>query len=142
MPGQEDVSKDFQAKETDPMESFIHAHDEDRGQLKVAAGNTSNIKEVPYTPLSTPASIAPGIMEQTKGTDPIGNIAREQEAIRGQPEVNLDRPIGLEEDPHAPKSRPGEHDPSNYQTKVSDPTSAGNHLRIHPIFVFQMCKNL
>ncbi|KAF2315633.1 hypothetical protein GH714_040149 [Hevea brasiliensis] len=99
------------------MKSFVPVKQEYTGQLKVA-GETSDIKEVPHTPLNKPKSISPGIVEQTKGTDPIGTFAREQEAIRGQQtEVNLERPTGLEEDPHARKDRPGDHNPSNYQTK-------------------------
>jgi len=37
-----------------------------------------------------------------------------------QPKVNL------VEDPHAPGSRFDSHAPANYQTKVTDPTGAGN----------------
>ncbi|KAJ9164172.1 hypothetical protein P3X46_023778 [Hevea brasiliensis] len=94
---------------------------------------TSNIKEVPHTPLNKPKSISPGIVEQTKGTDPIGTFAREQEAIRGQTEVNLERPTGLEEDPHARKDRPGDHNPSNYQTKAN--SSDTHNLQENPRLV-------
>ncbi|XP_002510792.2 low-temperature-induced 65 kDa protein isoform X1 [Ricinus communis] len=93
---------------------------------EVALRRTSNIKEVPHTPLNAPASITPGIVEQTKVANPIETSTREQKAnSRGQPEVNLEMPKGLEEDPHAPKDRPEDTTPSNYQTKVADPTGAG-----------------
>ncbi|KAF7821799.1 low-temperature-induced 65 kDa protein [Senna tora] len=50
-------------------------------------------------------------------------------------EVNLEsRPINLEEDPHAPGNRPEAYTPSNYGTKVTDPTGLGTReIDIAPV---------
>ncbi|XP_057952433.1 low-temperature-induced 65 kDa protein [Malania oleifera] len=47
-----------------------------------------------------------------------------QEEIVGKPRGCLES-MELEEDPHAPKQRPQDVPPSNYQSKVPDPTGAG-----------------
>ncbi|KAJ6978248.1 low-temperature-induced 65 kDa protein-like [Populus alba x Populus x berolinensis] len=82
------------------------------------------------------------MQKEHTGTDPMKSslpgqevlVGRTKERIRGQPEVNLKIPVGLEEDPHAPKGRLGDHAPSNYQTKVTDPTgSGGKEAGITPI---------
>ncbi|KAJ8771395.1 hypothetical protein K2173_026572 [Erythroxylum novogranatense] len=94
-------------------------------QLKVAVERTSGIKEVPRAPTNTPASITPGIVQQTEGMDRLGGNVQEQEVRAGKPELNLEGLTSLEEDPHAPKDGPGDYIPSNYQSKVADPTGAG-----------------
>ncbi|KAE9592585.1 hypothetical protein Lal_00028578 [Lupinus albus] len=56
------------------------------------------------------------------------------EDMRMHDKVNLVRPMGLEEDPHAPRSTPVAHAPANYQTKVTDPTGAGGaEIDITPV---------
>lgn len=45
-----------------------------------------------------------------------------------QPKLKFDHRVGLEEDPHAPTNSPANILPSNYQSKVSDTTGAGNVL--------------
>lgn len=44
-----------------------------------------------------------------------------------QPNVNLVRPMDLEADPHAPGNRHPAYASANYQTKVTDPTGAGEY---------------
>ncbi|KAM1054630.1 hypothetical protein ACFX2I_001960 [Malus domestica] len=67
-------------------------------------------------------------------TDPSHAFATRKEGHFGQSGVNLDRPRGLEEDPHAPKANPQGYTPSNYETKVTDPTHAGGEeIGISPI---------
>ncbi|PON66407.1 hypothetical protein TorRG33x02_267550, partial [Trema orientale] len=81
-----------------------------------------------YVTLEKPAvntqvsSFSPGISDRIsdiKESDPSKTFVPGTES-----RVNLDRPKGLEEDPHAPKDFPHEYTPSNYQTKVTDPTGA------------------
>ncbi|KAJ6978247.1 low-temperature-induced 65 kDa protein-like [Populus alba x Populus x berolinensis] len=104
---------------TDPMKSSLPGQE-------VLVGRTTALKEVTHAPVNSPASFSPATVEQ--------GFVHEQERIRGQPEVNLKIPVGLEEDPHAPKGRLGDHAPSNYQTKVTDPTgSGGKEAGITPI---------
>ncbi|KAB1210703.1 Low-temperature-induced 65 kDa protein [Morella rubra] len=73
---------------------------------------------------STPVSQSHAV----NGTDPSKTFVPGEEASMGQPRVNLERPItGLEEDPNSPnRGRPEAYTPSNYQTKVTDPTRAGD----------------
>ncbi|CAK7337283.1 unnamed protein product [Dovyalis caffra] len=115
---------------TDPMKSFVPGEEEDElGPPKVLLGRTAAIKEVPRAPVNSPA-----IVEQTRRADPVRGVVHEQERIRGQPDINLNVPVGLEEDPHAPKAGLDGHAPSNYQTKVTDPTgSGGKEAGITPI---------
>ncbi|KAK6121795.1 hypothetical protein DH2020_044475 [Rehmannia glutinosa] len=42
-----------------------------------------------------------------------------------EPKIRIGPPVGLEEDPHSPKNSPAQIPPSNYQSKVADPTGAG-----------------
>ncbi|KAI3471129.1 hypothetical protein Pfo_027792 [Paulownia fortunei] len=51
-------------------------------------------------------------------------IDREKPNVEG-PKIKIEPPVGLEEDPHSPKNRSEEIPPSNYQSKVCDPTGAG-----------------
>ncbi|KAG6747512.1 hypothetical protein POTOM_049917 [Populus tomentosa] len=104
--------------DTDPIKSSVLGQEEDESAPpKVHLERTTAFKEVPHAPVNSPASISPA--------DPVKGFVHEQERIRGQPEVNLEVPVGLEEDPHAPKDRLVDHAPSNYQTKVTDPTGSG-----------------
>ncbi|EXC15981.1 hypothetical protein L484_015784 [Morus notabilis] len=84
----------------------------------------------PATPVSTPPvpSFSHGISE-TKETDPSKTFVPGTES-----KVNLERPKGgLVEDPHAAKDTPS-YTPPNYQTKVTDPTGAGNEeIGVTPI---------
>lgn len=48
-----------------------------------------------------------------------------------EPKFKIGQPMGLEEDPHSPKTPPAEIPPSNYQSKVTDPTGAGNIISLH-----------
>ncbi|KAI4351755.1 hypothetical protein L6164_006077 [Bauhinia variegata] len=57
------------------------------------------------------------------GIEPAGTFVGEDKTR--QPKVNLDRPMGLDEDPQAPGSRAVAYDPPHYQSKVTDPTGAG-----------------
>ncbi|XP_075495665.1 low-temperature-induced 65 kDa protein-like [Primulina tabacum] len=54
------------------------------------------------------------------------SVQREEESA-GEPEVKLGPSMGLEEDPHSTKFRAGDAPvpPSNYESKVSDPTGDG-----------------
>lgn len=78
---------------------------------------------------STPVSQSHAV-NGTKVTDPSKTFVPGEEASMGQPRVNLERPItGLEEDPNSPnRGRPEAYTPSNYQTKVTDPTRAGQSI--------------
>ncbi|KAG6754511.1 hypothetical protein POTOM_042552 [Populus tomentosa] len=112
---------------TDPMKSSLPGQE-------VLVGRTTALKEVTHAPVNSPASFSPATVEQRRDAYPVKGFVHEQERIRGQPEVNLKIPVGLEEDPHAPKGRLGDHAPSNYQTKVTDPTgSGGKEAGITPI---------
>ncbi|XP_019453880.1 PREDICTED: low-temperature-induced 78 kDa protein-like isoform X2 [Lupinus angustifolius] len=69
---------------------------------------------------------------QSRVNDPARTFVGDD--MRVHDKVNLVRPMGLEEDPHAPRSTPVSHDPANYQTKVTDPTRAGGaEVDITPI---------
>ncbi|XP_022888776.1 low-temperature-induced 65 kDa protein-like isoform X1 [Olea europaea var. sylvestris] len=48
-------------------------------------------------------------------------MGREEANMR----VKIGQPVGLEEDPHSPKNIPEAIPPSNYQSKVADPTGTG-----------------
>ncbi|GER50995.1 pentatricopeptide repeat (PPR) superfamily protein, partial [Striga asiatica] len=48
-----------------------------------------------------------------------------EDADVAEPTVQISHPTGLEEDPHSPKSHPKKIHPSNYQSKVADPTGEG-----------------
>ncbi|KAL9338504.1 hypothetical protein Peur_070273 [Populus x canadensis] len=103
---------------TGPIKSSVLGQEEDESAPpKVLLERTTAIKEVPHAPVNSPASISPA--------DPVKGFVHEQERILGQPEVNLEVPVGLEEDHHAPKDRLVDHAPSNYQTKATDPTGSG-----------------
>ncbi|XP_061358969.1 low-temperature-induced 65 kDa protein-like [Gastrolobium bilobum] len=69
-------------------------------------------------------------INQSRSTDPARTFVGEEKAHK----FNLERPMDLEEDPHAPGSRPEAFTPANYQTKVTDPTGAGGaEIDIKPI---------
>ncbi|KAJ1391056.1 putative low-temperature-induced 65 kDa protein [Sesbania bispinosa] len=65
-------------------------------------------------------------MNQNIATDTAKTFGGEEKP--GQCEVNLERPIGLEEDPQAQESRheAEAYTPPSYQTKVTDPSGAGS----------------
>lgn len=81
------------------------AFEENGGRLRAEYGETVPVEEGPRAPVSTP---------QAQAVD--------------RYKVNLTGPGGLEEDPDAPKDREELYRPSNYQTKVVDPTGSGNLL--------------
>lgn len=64
-------------------------------------------------------------IHQSRSIDPAARTFVREERAGVEPKVNLERPMNLEEDPHAPRSRPEAYAPSNYQTKVTDPTGPG-----------------
>ena len=72
--------------------------------------------------------------DQSRVTDPSKTFVGIGEDKAMHHKVNLERPMGLEEDPHAPRSSPLSHAPANYQTKVTDPTGAGGgEIDITPV---------
>ncbi|RYR06705.1 hypothetical protein HN51_071641 [Arachis hypogaea] len=72
--------------------------------------------------------------DQSRVTDPSKTFAGVGEDEAMHHKVNLERPMGLEEDPHAPRSSPLSHAHANYQTKVTDPTGAGGgEIDITPV---------
>ncbi|KAI3432077.1 uncharacterized protein J3R85_007458 [Psidium guajava] len=95
------------------------------GKPRVNLGSTRPTEEVLLrTPANTPQSAAPTRDPgTTQLSDPTSTVVRGMgETERGRPTVNLATPGGLEEDPQSPRSR---REPSNYQTKVTDPTASG-----------------
>lgn len=85
-------------------------------------------EEVPRAPLNTPvSSFSHGVYETKDITDPSKTFISGSGADSGESRVNLQRTKGLKEDPHAPKNIHGQDRfPSNYETKVTDPTGAGD----------------
>lgn len=80
----------------------------------------SSAMEVVHAPADKDISFPPEI-RRTQGVSVAG---KENENI-GPQELRIGALKGLEEDPQAPKNRPGEVPPSNYETKVTDPTGKG-----------------
>ncbi|XP_027117412.1 low-temperature-induced 65 kDa protein [Coffea arabica] len=76
--------------------------------------------EVVHAPEDKDISFPPEI-RRTKGD----SGARNDNENVGPQGFRIGALEGLEEDPQAPKNRPGEVLPSNYQTKVTDPTGKG-----------------
>ncbi|KAF7852357.1 hypothetical protein BT93_L0909 [Corymbia citriodora subsp. variegata] len=95
------------------------------GKPRVELERTRGMEEeLLRRPANTPQSTAP---TRDPGTTQLSDPTRTfvhgvAEAERGRPTVNLARPGGLEVDPQSPGSR---REPSNYQTKVTDPTASG-----------------
>ncbi|XP_041002849.1 low-temperature-induced 65 kDa protein [Juglans microcarpa x Juglans regia] len=87
-------------------------------------GNPIVSGEQSHAPQNTPVSPPPGDYG-TKATDPTKTSVLGEGGGTGQPKVNLERPMGLEEDRHAPKDRSEPHSPTNYRTKVTDPKGTG-----------------
>ncbi|WCJ36642.1 CAP160 protein [Euphorbia peplus] len=100
-----------------PKSSLPKQEEHNQGD-KIGIERTSNIKDVPYTPLSSPA---PRMAEQPKVINPV----EEEEAIRGKPDISMANTVTFEEDPDAPKTRPQDQIPTNYETKVANPTGQG-----------------
>ncbi|KAK9994481.1 hypothetical protein SO802_024184 [Lithocarpus litseifolius] len=98
----------------------VPGHEENTGQSNF--GKTSDMGEERHAPQNTP--VVPGV-NGTKVTGPTKTFVPGQEGRMGQRRVNLERPMGLEEDPHAQDDRLEGYTPSNYQTKVTDPTGTG-----------------
>ncbi|KAG6660436.1 hypothetical protein CIPAW_03G106300 [Carya illinoinensis] len=122
-------------------------------QPKVNLERPTSLEEDPPEPKDSSKPHNPAIY-QTKVTDPTGTGGEEariapilqsfdkmkihdepkpkptktfvpgEEGI-GQPKVNLERPMSLEEDPPEPKDRSEPHNPEIYQTPVTDPTGTG-----------------
>ena len=74
------------------------------------------------TPANTPVPSFGDHGVSDKSHDPSKTFVPGTESTK----VNLELPMGLEKDPHAPTDDPRGHAPSNYQTKVTDPTGKGN----------------
>ncbi|KAK7315033.1 hypothetical protein VNO77_33565 [Canavalia gladiata] len=87
-------------------------------------GGTTLMREEPHHEPRV-VVVSPTIgTNQSRPTEPTRTFVGGEKAVQ-QPKVNLERPMALEEDPHAPRSRPEAYAPPNYQTKVTDPTGAG-----------------
>ncbi|TKY45163.1 Low-temperature-induced 65 kDa protein [Spatholobus suberectus] len=93
------------------------------GKPGVNFGSTTVMgEETCHEPSVVVVSPTTGI-NQSRATDPTRTFVEGEKAVH--PKVNLERPMHLEEDPHAPRSTPQAYAPANYQTKVTDPTGAG-----------------
>lgn len=73
-------------------------------------------------PINIPLSFSPGHRENLEN-DPRRTVV--PGSGESEPRVNLQRPMGLEEDPASPKGANHPRTPPNYQTKVTDPTGSG-----------------
>ncbi|KAG7986817.1 hypothetical protein I3843_03G100800 [Carya illinoinensis] len=140
--------------ESKPKQTKTFRPDEEgTRQPKVNLERPTSLEEDPPEPKDSSKSHNPAIY-QTKVTDPTGTGGEEariapilqsfdkmkihdepkpkptktfvpgEEGI-GQPKVNLERPMSLEEDPPEPKDRSEPHNPEIYQTPVTDPTGTG-----------------
>ncbi|KAK7313879.1 hypothetical protein VNO77_39082 [Canavalia gladiata] len=85
-------------------------------------GTTVLVEEPHHKPLDESDSSTTEI-DQCLATDPAKIFSVEEKG--GLPKDNLERPIGLKEDPHALGSRPEAYIPSNDQIKVTDPSGGG-----------------
>lgn len=120
------ASKDSGVKFSDPTKIYVPPLEENISQSKSNYGRATAIREEPQVPVNTPVSSFPHRVYETKeSNDPSRTLVSGSGGNLGESKVNLGRPKGLEEDPHAPKDV-AYSTPSNYQTKVSDPTGAGN----------------
>ncbi|XP_024171521.1 low-temperature-induced 65 kDa protein isoform X2 [Rosa chinensis] len=131
--------------DVDPGKTFVSGQGEHLGQTRVKLGNTDVLGEgTPklgktdvlgegtHVPQSTPVSS--GTHRSAMDVDPRQTFVSGQGGQLGQSRVNLDRPSGLEEDPHSPKANPQAHTPSNYETEVTDPTkSGGEEIGVTPM---------
>ncbi|KAM7266628.1 hypothetical protein ACFE04_004525 [Oxalis oulophora] len=86
--------------------------------IKERHTGVTGIGEGPRAPQNTPV-VDSGSHDNRPQTDPAKSLIYDQEG--GQPRVNFGRQVDLEEDPHGPNANA----PSNYQTKVTNPTGAG-----------------
>ncbi|XP_061996014.1 low-temperature-induced 65 kDa protein-like [Rosa rugosa] len=121
--------------DVDPGKTFGSGQGGHLGQTRVKLEKTDVLGEGTPVPQSTPvSSVAHATHRSTMDVDPRQTFVSGQVGHLGQSRVNLDRPRGLEEDPHAPKANPLAYTPSNYETKVTDPTkSGGQEIGVTPI---------
>ncbi|KAJ1407473.1 putative low-temperature-induced 65 kDa protein-like isoform [Sesbania bispinosa] len=89
-------------------------------------GDTMVMEEEPHQEPLVVGVSSTTEMNQNIATDLTKTFGGEEKP--GKCKVNLERPIGLEEDPHVQGSR---HEAEaytlpSYQTKVTDPSGAGN----------------
>ncbi|KAK9914249.1 hypothetical protein M0R45_038038 [Rubus argutus] len=108
------------AMDVEPSKTSPSGHS---GQTRVKLGKIDAIGDGARVPQSTPVSSLPQstpVSSLPHGTDK--STTEQGGGHLGQSRVNLDRPTGLEEDLHSPKANP---QPSNYKTKVTDPTKSG-----------------
>ncbi|CAL0333263.1 unnamed protein product [Lupinus luteus] len=132
-------------------QSHAHEYDEkyhhnqqvyDSATVKVgtAAGQVQNLGRHGATFTAEPPHHNPRVVVvspttrtgQGRANDPARTFVGED--MRVHDKVNLVGPMGLEEDPHAPRSTPVAHAPANYQTKVTDPTGTGGaEIDITPV---------
>ncbi|PRQ60091.1 hypothetical protein RchiOBHm_Chr1g0377331 [Rosa chinensis] len=119
--------------DVDPGKTFGSGQRGLLGQTRVKLEKTDVLGEGTPVLQSTPvSSLAHGTHRSTMDVYP--RQKSRQGGHLGQSRVNLDRPRGLEEDPHAPKANPQAYTPSNYETKVTDPTkSGGQEIGVTPI---------
>ncbi|KAG6721219.1 hypothetical protein I3842_03G101500 [Carya illinoinensis] len=143
---------DYGTKSTDPTKTLLPG-EEGTGQPKINLERPMGLEEDPHVPKDISKLHTPAIY-QTKVTDhtdiggeeariapilqsfdkmkihdepkpkPTKTFVPGEEGI-GQPKVNLERPMSLEEDPPEPKDRSEPHNPEIYQTPVTDPTGTG-----------------
>lgn len=94
------------------------------GKPGVNFGGTTVMGQEPHhEPRVIVASPSSGI-NQSRSVDPARTFVEGDKAMHHH-KVNLERPMHLEEDPHAPGRTTQAYSPANYQTKVTDPTGAG-----------------
>lgn len=117
------INGNYGTKDNEPPSSAVGSLESIvREQPRVDFGKRTEAVGEPLAPQNTP-------MPSSQGKDTIGPtrtfLHGEEEGFSGQPKVNLQRPIGLEEDPAAPKDSPDAYVTTNYQSKVADPTGEG-----------------
>lgn len=105
-----------------PVRGAAPGHVNPLGRPGVNFGGTTVMGEPHHEPSVIVVSPTTGI-NQRGSTDPTRTFVEGAKAVH--PKVNLERPMHLEEDPHAPRRTSQAYAPPNYQTKVTDPTGAG-----------------
>ncbi|KAK7279955.1 hypothetical protein RJT34_25017 [Clitoria ternatea] len=110
--------------------------DEIIGKSGNNVGGKTDVGEEPHHDPQVGGVSSPTDINQSiaTGTDPAKTFSVEEKA--GLPMDNLEKPIGLEEDPQALGRRPEPelYTPPNYQTKVTDPRVAGSdEIEITPV---------
>lgn len=113
-----DKNPPFHGSQEDAARSF----EENQDRLRADHRGTMPVEEGIRAPANTPQATVPPVTTAQAG-HPARTVVHE---TSDQYKVNLTRPMGLEEDPDAPKDRVELYSPSNHQAKVTDPTYSGN----------------